>query len=351
MDADQLLAAEEGPALGQSRSDVLEMLRAAGQPLGVRDVAQRTGLHQNTARFHLEALVEAGFATRATQDRDTPGRPRVGYRATARASAGRRRYRLLSEMLATLVVAAMPEPGTSAEEAGREWGEYLVEQLPPYQRLTAEQALAKLTSTLGDLGFAPELAPDGDGGHYRVNLRQCPFREVAQQHRQVVCGLHLGLMRGALRRMRAPVTADRLEPFVEPGLCVARLSVTELGIVPEQSGQHGRLADGELFRRRQQGQRSVHGEPAQAGERRPSFGIIEFRDVAAAEFGELGGIVTVPGPQFPGRRHVLRPLIQPRGVLAQSARPDPVDEHPGAVLGGRRVIDPAHPDPRDGWHR
>jgi predicted ArsR family transcriptional regulator len=230
VDADQLLAPEEGPALGQSRAYVLELLRAADQSLGVRDIAQRTGLHQNTARFHLEALVEAGFATRETQDRETPGRPRVGYRATARASAGpgRRRYRLLAEMLATLIAAAMPEPGAAAEEAGREWGEYLTKQPAPYQRFTADEALAKLTSTLSDLGFAPELTAGGDGGGYRVNLRQCPFREVAQEHGQVICGLHLGLMRGALGRMRAPVTADRLDPFVAPGLCVARLTVSEL---------------------------------------------------------------------------------------------------------------------------
>jgi len=228
MDADQLLASEEGPALGQSRGDVLEMLRTAEQPLGVREVAQRTGLHQNTARFHLEALVEAGLATRETQDRETPGRPRVGYRATARASAGRRRYRLLSEMLATLIIGTVPEPGTAAEEAGREWGEYLTEQPPPYQRPTAAAAIATLTSTLTELGFAPEPVVGGEAGQYEVNLRQCPFREVAQQHRQVICALHLGLMRGALGRMRAPLTAQRLDPFVEPSLCVARLAVSEL---------------------------------------------------------------------------------------------------------------------------
>lgn len=231
MDADQLLASEEGPALGQSRGDVLEMLRTSDQPLGVREVAQRTGLHQNTARFHLEALVEAGLATRETQDRETPGRPRVGYRPTARASTGRRRYRLLSEMLATLIAGTMPEPGAAAEEAGREWGEYLTEQPPPYQRPTEAEAIAKLTAVLSELGFAPEPAA-GDGGRYEVNLRQCPFREVAQQHREVICALHLGLMRGALGRMRAPLTAERLDPFVEPSLCVVRLAASELPTGP-----------------------------------------------------------------------------------------------------------------------
>ena len=31
----------------------------------------------------------------------------------------------------------MPKPGEAAAEAGREWGAYLTEQPPPYQRLGA----------------------------------------------------------------------------------------------------------------------------------------------------------------------------------------------------------------------
>jgi predicted ArsR family transcriptional regulator len=73
MDAEQFLAPEDTSPLGRSRADVLDMLRAADNPLGVRDVAQQTGLHPNTARFHLEALVEAGLAERETEDRETPG--------------------------------------------------------------------------------------------------------------------------------------------------------------------------------------------------------------------------------------------------------------------------------------
>ena len=130
-------------------------------------------------------------------------------------------------MLASLIAGTMPEPGAAAEGAGREWGEYLTEQPPPYQRLDAAEAVARLAVTLDGLGFAPEAVSD-DGGRYRLNLRQCPFREVAQQHGNVICALHLGLMRGALGKMRAPVTADRLEPFVESSLCVASF-MTKLG--------------------------------------------------------------------------------------------------------------------------
>ena len=227
MDTEQLLAPEDASPLGRSRADVLDMLRAADGPVGVREVAQRMGLHPNTARFHLEALVEAGLAVRETEERETPGRPRIGYRAAVGGPAGRRRYRLLAEMLTSLIAGTMPEPGKAAEEAGREWGAYLTEQPPPYQKLTAEEAIGKLTAIMEELGFSPQVEAGDDGGQYRLCLRQCPFREVAQQHQNVICALHLGLMRGALARMRAPVTADRLDPFVEPSLCVARLTERE----------------------------------------------------------------------------------------------------------------------------
>jgi predicted ArsR family transcriptional regulator len=77
-----------------------------------------------------------------------------------------------------------------------------------------------------------------------VLLHDCPFREVAQHHQEVVCSLHLGLMRGALDRMRAPLTVDRLEPFASPGVCVTHLAAprererpgerADLGALPEQ---------------------------------------------------------------------------------------------------------------------
>jgi len=224
MDTSQLLSPEDASPLGRSRADVLDMLRAADGPLGVREVAQRMGLHTNTARFHLEALVEAGLAVREAEERETPGRPRIGYRAAADGPGGRRRYRLLAEMLTSMIAGTMPDPGGAAEAAGREWGAYLTEQPPPYQRLTAEEAIAKLAVIMEELGFAPLAETGPSSGQYRLCLRQCPFREVAQDHQDVICSLHLGLMRGALARMRAPVTAERLDPFVEPSLCVARLT-------------------------------------------------------------------------------------------------------------------------------
>jgi len=236
MDAKALLAPDTGPPLGPSRARILDLLRAEDAPLGVREVADRTGLHQNTARFHLDALADAGLATRQARPRTTPGRPRVAYRATANGgAAGERRYRLLAEMLTAMIAGVMPGPGEAAAEAGRQWGRYLTEQPAPYQSADADEAIARLIATMAEIGFAPEVVEDGTG--YQLRLRQCPFREVAEGHQDVVCKLHLGLMRGVLDQMRAPVTADQVQPFAEPNGCIAHIAARRAA--PSGNGSAG----------------------------------------------------------------------------------------------------------------
>ena len=96
-------------AVGARRSEVLARLREADGPLSVQQVASQTGLHVNTARFHLGGLVGDGLAERAAEERDLPGRPRILY--TARTEVlGPRSYGLLAEML-TGLVASLDDAG------------------------------------------------------------------------------------------------------------------------------------------------------------------------------------------------------------------------------------------------
>src|SRR6516162_6644294 len=244
MNARELLAPDAGVPLGRSRARVLELLREAAAPLGVQEVAERCGLHPNTARFYLDALVAAGLAIRDRGPRPNPGvrrlgRPAIGYRAAGGdgpgAPAGERRYRLLAEMLASMIAGLLPDPAATAEQAGREWGGYLTEQPPPYRPPTAARALGDLTALLDDMGFDPEVTAQGTPP--RILLRECPFREVATRYQAVVCSLHLGVIRGALARMRAPLTADRLEPFAGPGLCLVHLKHLGEDDAGEQDGE------------------------------------------------------------------------------------------------------------------
>ncbi len=237
---------DPGPVPGGTRGRVLDVLRAADGPLGVQDVAAALRLHPNTARYHLDALVEVGLATREPEERGQAGRPRMVYRAAGEAT-GQRSYRLLAEMLTGLIATRLPDAEQAALEAGRTWGRYLGEAPAPWEDVDAEEAVRRLVAVLADAGFDPEVVPPAangagpgtadDGGHGTatgpvgpvIRLRHCPFREVAERHTDVVCALHLGMMQGVLAETRAPVTADRLVPFAEPSVCLTHLSAPPPG--------------------------------------------------------------------------------------------------------------------------
>lgn len=195
------------------------MLRQADQPLSVAEVAEAMGLHVNTARFHLDGLVEDGLAERTTEPRETPGRPRILYSSEG-PSLGPRSYELLAEML-TGFVSSLADTGPGTVELGKAWGRHLVERSAPSERVDADEAVVRLDRMLDAVGFQPESHATDSG--VEVHLQRCPFREVAEKHTDVVCAIHLGLMQGALEEIDAPVAATTLEPFVTPHLCVAHL--------------------------------------------------------------------------------------------------------------------------------
>ena len=69
---------------------------------------------------------------------------------------------------------------------------------------------------LGDLGFAPVPQEDDPA---QVRLTRCPLLEAAHRHPEVVCGVHLGIVRGALAQLGADPSGAGLVPFAEPGAC------------------------------------------------------------------------------------------------------------------------------------
>jgi predicted ArsR family transcriptional regulator len=203
-----------------SRVRVLEALGDASDPLDAGQVAERVGLHPNTVRWHLGVLADAGLVASEVEERRRRGRPRIVYRATAEATEEREDYRLLAAVLAGSLSAA-PDGPAAAEAAGRAWGRYLVERPLPLTRVDEDAAAEEVVRLLDEHGFRPER----DGR--TILMHRCPFRDLAEQHGDIVCSAHLGLIRGALEEIGAPVTATRLEPFVEPRLCRARLAPAE----------------------------------------------------------------------------------------------------------------------------
>lgn len=256
------------PAQRGRRAAVLQLLRQEdGRPLGVAETAERVGVHLNTARFHLDALVADGLAVRDSAPRSEPGRPKIVYSAVAPDGPdGSRSFQLLSDILLGVVSSSVEDPVAAATRAGRSWGSYLTDAPAPTERVGAEEGERRLVATLEGMGFVTEAeqedeqedeqerdrepeagtepeaagtgtgtgtgsaagdAPAGTTDRRRLRLHHCPFREVAQRRPDIVCAIHLGLMQGTVETLRAPLTAESLEPFVTPHLCVATLRRAE----------------------------------------------------------------------------------------------------------------------------
>lgn len=233
------------PAAGRSDVDprgrrglLLDLVRASPQPRSILSLAEELGVHANTVRFHLETLLRIGQVEQLFGDTTGPGRPPVLFRATRRMDPdGPTNYRLLASMLTSHLVGSSQDPAAAATELGRAWGPNLLAPATTDPTATGRasrarvkrgEALTRMTSALSDLGFAPE--PPTGPRDTTIRLRHCPFlglvtgTDTGTGYSEVICSLHLGMMQGALASLQGPVTVDRLDPFVEPDLCVAHLA-------------------------------------------------------------------------------------------------------------------------------
>lgn len=210
------------------RRQVAELFRASRRPLSAREVADALGLHINTARFHLDILVRHRTLRREAGRSQGPGRPRTQYSLEPGMDrGGPRNYKLLSEMLISHL-SGEHNPADSALGAGQAWGRYLVLPPAPSQQLSSDDGASRLTELLSDVGFDPQLS-SGTGAAIEIRLRHCPFLELAETHRELVCALHLGLMQGALEQLAVPLRAHSLIPFADPHTCLARLVAVDTG--------------------------------------------------------------------------------------------------------------------------
>jgi predicted ArsR family transcriptional regulator len=216
-----------------SRRAVLDLLRDSGDELDAAQVAAGVGRHVTTTRQHLDVLVQGGVVSRRVERRTVRGRPRVLYAATSRREPDDGDG-LMAMVLATHLSQG-DDPAGQAEQAGRRWGRALTERSgaalagSPTSGDDAGQnaapdggaATERIVALFEEIGFEPQARPT-DGGTV-IDLNRCPFEHLAQAHPEIACSVHLGLMRGALESLGAPVRAHRLEPFVTPTLCRAHL--------------------------------------------------------------------------------------------------------------------------------
>lgn len=189
--------------LSAARGAVLAYVVEAGRSVTVQEVAASSGQHVNTVREHLEALVEAGLATRQSKPPSGRGRPAIAYAAEAESSPlrGNKEYVALVDALVAHIKDTSPDVPADADAIGRRWAGDTA------QGESIEDMLTRM-------GFDPVRVSTNT-----LLLRTCPVLAAAKRNPDIVCAMHLGMLRALMGE-----DLD-LVPFVQDG-CLVQLAPT-----------------------------------------------------------------------------------------------------------------------------
>jgi predicted ArsR family transcriptional regulator len=201
--------------LSRAQGRVFTTLDNQAEPVTMTALSALTGLHPNTLREHLDALERAGLVRRHAAAPQGPGRPPSLYESVADADVAHAEYAGLATVLASTIHRTSRDPQRVATMAGAQWGRELASSHGLPERSGAVNARREVVAVLDEIGFAP--VPDRDSSV--VRLTRCPLLDTARQFPDVVCAVHLGIVRGALEEYDADPEQAELFPFSEPGAC------------------------------------------------------------------------------------------------------------------------------------
>ena len=201
-----------------TRHRLYRYLRLSGRAVSVREMALRLSLHPNTLRPHLRRLEEAGLVNSETSRDATVGRPQALYTVVDRDDTEGRDYRLLADILAGLLTGRRARERAQAQ--AREWGAFLAGRtIPrPGARRAAGPNLAMLQEALAEAGFDPRFRRRS-ARSVEISMRDCPFRDLLDEHRDLVCAVHQGLLEGVLGASRPALTLTSFQPLADRTTC------------------------------------------------------------------------------------------------------------------------------------
>lgn len=219
---------------------------AAGQRgLSAQELAGVVGLHLTTVRFHLDQMVAAGLLAAAQARPAGAGRPRKLYAVPGVPPEAPtdpdaiQAHAVLSEIVGRAVdesddPALSEVRPTLLEASGRAWARDHVDRLANRVNdrtpaTTPGAWLGKIGAVLDLLvgwGHSPEVRTAAGAREVDILLRDCPFLALAKDQPQTVCGVHRGLLRGALDALGEGSAELDLEPLVDHHTCRAHLTVT-----------------------------------------------------------------------------------------------------------------------------
>lgn len=198
------------------RRRLYEIVSSRPEPVGRDEAASAAGIGRPLAAYHLDKLVESGLLLVTYQrlgGRRGPGagRPAKLYTRSDRefaVSVPPRDYELAARILAQ----AADDQGGISRTAVHDAAYRLGTELARPEEAGDTRGLDYVLSAHG---YEPALQRDGGGTV--VRLRNCPFHQLAQRHRDLVCGMNLSLIGGMVAGLQLPGWRPVLDP--RPGHC------------------------------------------------------------------------------------------------------------------------------------
>lgn len=189
-----------------TRAAILDHLRAAG-PRSVREAAEAVGVHANVARGHLDVLVGAGLASVSWRRNAGGGRPAKLYEAApVHVEEG---PALVSEILASLIEAAAPAPGT-AKRIAEQTGERLARRFRAGEGvLSFGEQVEYLQRALAAVSGGVRVSGRGEDWIELEDL-DCPFKGIASSHPDLACSLDKSLKEGIMRALGADAFVEQV---------------------------------------------------------------------------------------------------------------------------------------------
>ena len=170
-----------------TRRHVLDVIVASSTPVTVATINAAVGFHHNAIRQHLAKLCAAGLVIESREERRTPGRPRLLYRAARAAPSDTNdHYRRLAHLLLRVA-----QGSATAREVGRETGHE-----DATGSVATSDSVAALEHENARHGFMPTSVRRN--GRVELVLNRCPVADVAADDPATVCALHHGLAEGFL---------------------------------------------------------------------------------------------------------------------------------------------------------
>lgn len=179
--------------LSPKQSEVLSTLQTFPQGARAAEIAQELGMHVNTARGHLDELVNAGAVRVVTAPSHGRGRPSLIFqvRVPDNRSVAEEYVTLISVLVAALADKDQLNDFSSeqAREIGRAWAKATANS-------RGAEALAPLYQTMRDMGFDPVTSVEqfAEEGRTTVQLHACPFVTAGIQPSPFVCAIHDGYL-------------------------------------------------------------------------------------------------------------------------------------------------------------